>query len=515
MFPNAAVQGVLVRRGAPISGANALGVDSLVRIGMIPLSIDVQPQYLAVKISSAHAKVAPHAQQTVAFHVSDRSGHAVKGQLTVIVANDAILQLSGYRAPDLVKIVLRDQPIATRFADNRPDVTLAQPNDVAQKGWGYGGGFLAGAAGTRVRTQFLPLAYFNGAVQTDAAGNAHVTFTTPDNLTTWRVMAVAITADSRPRFGTSDATFITTKPLVTDPLLPAFARPGDRFDAGLLLMNATSSPVDARTQALLSGESEFHYSYGGTDAGTTTVRAGSERMAFPDDRERAGAGVDAVYDDHRRGGFGRIPSSAGDSDGGRFRVVDGFGRNANAGERSRNDWAERRYRSSSNRGIAGAAGGASRDERARRGQNRDAYADRGPAGHQRIASRPSKNTRKSGRPDRRGFRSFRATSTQLGAMQRLDGGFAFWPGSGSSDAFGTADAIRTLAYARSSGVRVPRTLFTKAKPYLVRALGDPAGVAKWCTSVPCKTSMRLAMLQALAAAGRQTNRFLAGDLCAA
>jgi uncharacterized protein YfaS (alpha-2-macroglobulin family) len=49
-------------------------------------------------------------------------------------------------------------------------------------------------------------------------------------LTTWRVMAVA--TDEKMHFGNGDATFVTTKPLLANPLLPQFARPGDRFQAG-------------------------------------------------------------------------------------------------------------------------------------------------------------------------------------------------------------------------------------------------------------------------------------------
>lgn len=282
MFPNAAVEGVLVRRGTPIGKANAQPVDSLVRIGMVPLALDLRAQYLTAKITPAQGRVQPHAQQRIHLELRDASGKPVQGQFTVAVVNDAILQLSGYRPPDLVQTVFSAQPIATRFADNRPGVTLTQPSDVAQKGWGYGGGFLAGAAGTRVRTQFVPFAYFNGAVDTGANGQADISFTTPDNLTTWRVLAVGVTAENRPRFVTSDATFITTKPLVTDPLLPQFARPGDRFDAGMLLMNAGSQSVDARTQALLSGALAFV-----SPAGSQTLQtqqnfaAGMNAWRFP------------------------------------------------------------------------------------------------------------------------------------------------------------------------------------------------------------------------------------------
>ena len=144
-----------------------------------------------------------------------------------MVVNDAILQLTGYRLPDLVQTVFAAQPIATIFSDNRQNVTLVTQKPVAEKGFGYGGGFLAGAAGTRVRANFLPLAYY-GVLPTDASGKAHADFTMPDDLTTWRVMAVALGPGQR--FATADNTFVANQPLILNALLPQFARPGDRFD---------------------------------------------------------------------------------------------------------------------------------------------------------------------------------------------------------------------------------------------------------------------------------------------
>lgn len=72
---------------------------------------------------------------------------------------------------------------------------------------------------------------------TDDSGKAQVKFTLPDDLTTWRVMAVA--TDGNLNFGNGDTTFITSKPVVSNPVLPQFARPGDRFQAGVSVTNNT------------------------------------------------------------------------------------------------------------------------------------------------------------------------------------------------------------------------------------------------------------------------------------
>ncbi|HET9095085.1 MAG TPA: Ig-like domain-containing protein [Candidatus Baltobacteraceae bacterium] len=507
MFPNAAVEGVLVRRGAAIGKKNAQSVDSLVRIGMVPLALDLRAQYLTAKITPAQGRIEPHSQQRIHLQLRDASGKPVQGQFTVAVVNDAILHLSGYRPPDLVQTVFAAQPIATRFADNRPGVTLAQPSDVAQKGWGYGGGFLAGAAGTRVRAQFVPFAYFNGAVETGANGQADISFTTPDNLTTWRVLAVGVTAEDRPRFVTSDATFITTKPLVTDPLLPQFARPGDRFDAGMLLMNAGSQSVDARTQALLSGDLAF-----ASPAGSQTLQAqqqfaaGMNAWRFP--MVVNGAGSASIQ---FRTTIGKRGSDA-------FRVPLDI-RTAGVSETTMDSGATKSNVSIPIE-VAGKGGTVRIDaaaslipqiaQPAKSALSSDRLALLTPvAGRLSIAASVLAMQRALGSPVQ-GMNAGREAATdvsQLAGMQRIDGGFGFWPHARASDLFGTADAVRALAYASAYGADV-RGLLGKAKPYLVRALADPQSAAKWCGSRACILSARFEMLRALAAMGDRRTDFL-------
>ncbi|HXN09044.1 MAG TPA: MG2 domain-containing protein, partial [Candidatus Acidoferrales bacterium] len=198
MLPNAAVEAVLARQGKPLRQVQPGSLDSLARTGFAPFAVNLDEKYLKVTLTAEHATLQPGAQQTVRLQVRDASGRPTSGEASVMVVNETVLQLTGYRPPDLVQTVFAPQSISTTFADNRPDVVLQQIASPLQKGWGYGGGFMAGAAGTRVRTNFKPLAYYNGALHTDAQGNAQFTFTTPDDLTTWRVMAVAIAASDAP-----------------------------------------------------------------------------------------------------------------------------------------------------------------------------------------------------------------------------------------------------------------------------------------------------------------------------
>ncbi len=186
MLPNAAVEAVVVHRGASRGSDARLAV-----VGMAGFTVDLAERYLKLAILPRSATVLPGGKQHVAFALADSRGAPVRGEIVAMAVNDAILQLSGYRLPDLVQTVFAQQPIATIFADNRENVTLKTPTPPLEKGYGYGGGFLAGAASTRVRANFRPLAYY-GVLRTDAGGRASADFAMPDDLTTWRVMAVAL-----------------------------------------------------------------------------------------------------------------------------------------------------------------------------------------------------------------------------------------------------------------------------------------------------------------------------------
>ena len=504
MFPNAAIEGILVRRG-PLPRAGVQKVDSLVRLALAPLAIDLRPRYLSVRIVPKLPRLQPGQRQRVHLQVRDRSGKPVQGQFTVIVANDAILQLSGYRPPDLVQTVFAAQPISTRFADSRPRVTLTQPSDVAQKGWGYGGGFLAGAAGTRVRTVFVPLAYFNGSVVTDVNGGADVSFNLPDNLTTWRVMAVAATPGSAPRFGNADTTFITTKPLVTDPLLPQFARTGDRFEGGLLLMNATSGQLDAQTQGNLTGALSFLSPAGSRLQAQQTFGPGPNAWRFG---MLAGSGSSGTMQFSTRAGSTdafRVPLDIRNTDVTESTIDSGATRTSVQVPVSIGDRAGTLRIDIAGSLLPQVAVPAQQALAGDRLTLLSSIANRLSIATSVLALQ-SKLGARIGGVDPRSEAS--TDVAQLAALQRVDGGFAFWPLERASDALGSADALRALGYARSNGFAVSDTMIARARTYVAGVLADPAGADRGCKEALCRASLRLAALRALAAAGDRRTDFL-------
>jgi uncharacterized protein YfaS (alpha-2-macroglobulin family) len=520
MVPNAAVEAVLVRRGRPLGQLASGTLDSLARAGFAPFNTDLGSHYLKVGVRPAHATIAPGQSQTVNLTLHDAAGRPVAGEFAVMVENEAVLQLTGYRPPDLVTTVFADQPISTRFSDNRPNVVLSKQKLAGEKGWGYGGGFGTGAAGTRVRTNFQPVAYYNGAVRTDASGNASVSFSLPDDLTTWRVMAVAIGAPGAGgaadplTFGNADATFIANKPLVTNVLLPQFARPGDEFQGGVSVTNSTGSPASVSIKGLLSGPLAFVAS--GQQAGNarvqSTTMAAIGTNAFRFDMKITGEGTASVRFDS---------ALAGQTDAFSF-PLDVVTRNVIEAVVDTGS-TETTTTVPFNRGpdVAGDAGGlritlASSLVPFVAGPAAKMIDDYSwpfaetAASRLRVAADIAIINKRFANPltgvDPAAVAS--VAVSQLGALQLENGGLAGWPGGKTAFPLDSAYAALALARARDAGLSVDASLVRRLSDYLALNLANPFDDE--CKTDLCAAEARFADLQALAALGHRRPDFLQG-----
>jgi uncharacterized protein YfaS (alpha-2-macroglobulin family) len=98
----------------------------------------------------------------------------------------------------------------------------------------------AGAAPRiRSRSRFATTAFYAPSVQTDKNGVATISVKMPDNLTTFRIMAVALDTHKVDRFGKGENQITVRKPLLLRPSLPRFLSVGDRFEAAVMVHNET------------------------------------------------------------------------------------------------------------------------------------------------------------------------------------------------------------------------------------------------------------------------------------
>jgi len=276
MAPNAAVEAVLVRRGPPPSQRDVPHVSAgLAHIGFASFTVALDAKYLKVTLTPEHDRIEPRGEQSVRVHVTDGTGRGVRAEAVTAAVNDAVLQLNGYRFPDLTKIVYAEQPISTRFADNHDATPRASPPQPTEKAFAQAGGFQA-AAGSSLSAQVEPIAFYDATVKTDASGNATVHFRVPDELAAWRVLTTAFTQDAR--FGNAETAFLSTKPLAANAVLPRFARPGDTFLGGVSATNTRKIAGKVGISGVLGGDLAFVDRDNRTLSTTTIFTAPMEQL---------------------------------------------------------------------------------------------------------------------------------------------------------------------------------------------------------------------------------------------
>jgi alpha-2-macroglobulin len=498
MLPNAAVEAVLVRQGKPLAEAD--NVENLVKIGFAPFKTDLADRYLKVETQLTES-LPPGSEQTVNLQIKDAQGKPTRGQLTVMAVNEAVLQLSGYRLPDLVKTVYAEQMISTRVADNRPQVVLQPQTSPLDKGWGYGGGLSAGTANTRMRTDFKPVAHY-AAVLTNAAGQATVKFKLPDDLTTWRVMSMATDGDLH--FGNGDKTFTTTKPLITNALLPQFARPGDRLNIGLSVTNNTGQSGNLAVQGNLTGGLQMADNK--TATLQTNVATGTQAYRFPVVANANGQVKFMTKLNDATDAFD-LPLAVKPLELMEQAITSGTTTNqvkipVNIDPQVAAGGLEISLASTLIPAIAAPA---------QQVFDETDWPFLEPAASQlTIAANLQFLSRKFGQT----LANFNPTQQANQALERLqklqqpDGGFVSYPGQKASDPLVTPLAAQALAQAKLAGWPIEANRLASLTAYLQKILADP-GKYDYCRTIDCKNQVRLATLIALAELGDRRNDFLA------
>lgn len=102
-----------------------------------------------------------------------------------------------------------------------------------------------------VRKDFRPNAYFSARLITDENGKVTAKFKLPDDLTRYRVRAIAAT--KKRAFGRGEASFYTQKPLSIESALPRFLSTGDIVELPFIVRNRTEELVKFSAAAVATG----------------------------------------------------------------------------------------------------------------------------------------------------------------------------------------------------------------------------------------------------------------------
>ncbi len=222
---------------------------------------------LDVTAEPASSVVKPGAATSIAVEVKDAEAAPVAGaNVLLIVVDEAVLAVSGYELIDPIEVFYRRETAFVHTERGRGTIVLESPQellrvleeeyaevelaaaeemadgDMSDDAGSFGS--RSGSAGIQidVRENLDALALFDPTAVTDAAGRLTVEFDLPDNLTRYRVMAVAV--DGAERFGTAESAITAQLPLQVRPSAPRFLNYGDEFELPIIVQNQTDIAME-------------------------------------------------------------------------------------------------------------------------------------------------------------------------------------------------------------------------------------------------------------------------------
>ena len=299
--------------------------------GTVYLSVPPVARTLAVGITPRDPGLRPGEGTVLDLVVTGADGAPVgHAGATVIVVDESVLAVASYANPDPLGVFYPERSAGAETARSRPLVLLARPDRRGVSGKPYSGGVLdmddhignaggafsagrmpipapmasrsmlsesAEPAPIRARTDFSALALFAAAVSTDANGRAAVPVALPDNLTRYRVLAVA--TDGVTRFGVGESSVTARLPLMVRPSPPRFLTWGDTFELPVVIQNHSDVPLEVEVAVR---------------AGNATLTAGAGRRLVVAGNDRAEVRFPAATDAVGQARFEVAAASGSDAD---------------------------------------------------------------------------------------------------------------------------------------------------------------------------------------------------------
>lgn len=296
-FPNAFVSIHLLRGRVakmPDPGKADVGAPDY-RIGYSELFVDPESRRLSIKIATPKTEYHPGDDVDATLTLQHKDGHPLGGSVTFYVVDEGVLRLTGYKTPDPLPAFASRRTLGVFALESRDDLaqilnyrdgerisTLGFETNGSAGDKGYEGGGGGGELPGKLRSDFRTTVYFKAGQLVDKSGKAQFTFRLPDNLTSYRLMAVA--AADEDRFGFGEATILANRPLMARPALPRHLRVGDQLQADVVVTSKVAGPVSVNVALRAQGLTTL----GPRSQQVALAANGQARLSFPVKVEQAG-----------------------------------------------------------------------------------------------------------------------------------------------------------------------------------------------------------------------------------
>ncbi|MFT6031601.1 MAG: hypothetical protein ACI854_000125 [Arenicella sp.] len=224
------------RVAAPLADGNVdLGKPAF-KMGYVTVPVNDGKKEIDISLKTNKKVYKPREKVRIKLKAKPRSGKFEPMEVAIVVIDEAVfdLNLSGKAYYDPVKgfNTLDDLGVA----NYNLLMSLIGRQKFEKKGANPGGGG-GGEDGPSLRNLMKFVAYWNPAIKLDKKGRTEFDFELPDNLTGWRVFAMAVTKEEK--MGLGDTNFQVNRPTELRPVMPNQLTEGDQVQAGFSVMNRT------------------------------------------------------------------------------------------------------------------------------------------------------------------------------------------------------------------------------------------------------------------------------------
>lgn len=242
----------LPRVDRPVEGDVDLG-KPLARMGYARIEVNDSIKQLVVSSKARKEEYRPKGEVTVDLKIGVPKGarSSEPTEVAIAVVDESVFDLirEGVQAYDASHAFYKLGELDLRNFNDL--VALVGRRKFEKKGANSGGSGGGGGLEDNLREVKKFVAYWNPALSIGPEGKTTFSFSAPDNLTSWKVIAIAAT--STDRFGLGTSTLKVNQPLEIRAALPNVVREGDRFSAKFTLLNRTKEKRDATVNLEASG----------------------------------------------------------------------------------------------------------------------------------------------------------------------------------------------------------------------------------------------------------------------
>lgn len=210
------------------------------RMGYIPLNVETTRKVMNIAVTADTDRAQPQEVVTYTLRTTDYQGNPVAAEVGVGVTDLAALAIGLPNSGPLMATFYDQQALGVRNSSPLTINTDQLTQETLDTVKGGGGGF-AGGGIVEIRGEFIDTPYWNGALVTNENGEVTFDVRLPDNLTTWKLDARAITLapDGNMLVGQETFDLLSTKPLIIRPVTPRFFIIGDTVLLAAVVNNNT------------------------------------------------------------------------------------------------------------------------------------------------------------------------------------------------------------------------------------------------------------------------------------